>query len=179
MRPKAKTQLSLFETMNKFNTEEKCIAHFERIRWPRGLRCIRCQGKLVFKGKERHLYECPDCRYKYSVTTGTIFHDSHLPPTEWFIAIYLICSAKKGIWAKQLQGEFETSYKTAWYMAHRIRLAMQEDGEFARKFSGIVEVDETCVGGKGIGRRGRGHENKSPVVGMRERTLDRVLSECF
>lgn len=186
MKPQTKTIPSLFETLNKFDTEEKCIAHFETIRWPRGLRCPRCNGKRVFKfdaegktGKERHLYECPDCRYQYSVTTGTIFHDSHLPLTKWFIAIYLICSSKKGISAKQLQRDLDVSYKTAWYMAHRIRLAMQEDVRFAKKFSGVVEVDETYIGGKGRGRRGRGHENKIPVVGMRERTSGHIRMKAL
>ena len=149
-------QLSIFEVVKKFNTEEKCIKHLERIRWPHGLECIQCKGKRVFKyqtagktGKMRKLYECVDCRYQFSVTVGTIFHDSHMPLTKWVLAIYMICSAKKGISALQLQRELEIgSYRTAWFMAHRIRLAMQEDAEFCQKFSGIVEVDETYIGGK-------------------------------
>ena len=176
-----RTQPSIFEHMKRFNTEERCIAHFERIRWPRALRCIRCKGKRIHRleaegktGKERYLYWCADCRYQYSVTTGTVFHDSHLPLTKWFLAIYLICSAKKGVSAKQLQRELDTSYKTAWYMAHRIRLAMQEDDGFCRKFSGIVEADETYIGGKGQSPRGRSTARKVPVVGIRERTSGRV-----
>jgi transposase-like protein len=186
MRPKTKTQPSIFEIMKRFNTDEKCAKYFEKIRWPHGLRCIRCKGERVFAfdthgktGKDRHLYECVDCRYQYSVTTGTIFHDSHLPLTKWFIAIYLICSAKKGVSAKQLQRELETSYKTAWYMAHRIRLAMQEDADFCQKFSGIVEVDETYIGGKAKGPRGRGAANKIPVVGMRERTSGKIRMKAI
>jgi len=176
-----KKQPSIFEHLKQFATEEKCIAHFERIRWPCGLRCIRCKGKRVFKfetegktGKERHLYECVDCRYQYSVTTGTIFHDSHLPLTKWFLAIYLICSAKKGVSAKQLQRELDTCYKTAWYMAHRIRLAMQEDPRFCRKFSGIVEAGETYVCGKGESPRGRSTARKFRVLRIRERTSGRI-----
>ncbi|MCI0724284.1 MAG: IS1595 family transposase [Acidobacteria bacterium] len=178
-------QPSIFEHLRQFDSEEKCIAHFERIRWPRGLRCIRCKGKRVFKfetegktGKERHLYECVDCRYQFSVTTGTIFHDSHLPLTKWFLAIYMICSAKKGVSAKQLQRELDTSYKTAWYMAHRIRLAMQEDAQFCRKFSGVVVADETYIGGKGQSPRGRSTARKIPVLGIRERTSGRVLMKA-
>jgi transposase-like protein len=174
-------QPSIFEIFNKFNTEEKCIKHLERIRWPEGLRCIRCKSERVmsFKaegktGKERHLYECVDCRYQYSVTVGTIFHDSHLPLTKWFLAIYMICSAKKGVSAKQLQRELQTSYKTAWYMAHRIRLAMQQDDDFCEKFSGVCEVDETYIGGKRKGPRGRGAANKVPVIGIREKTSGKV-----
>ena len=176
-----KTQISLFEHLKDFGSEAKCIKHFEKIRWPHGLACISCGSVRVFKfntkgktGKERYLYECVDCRYQFSVTTGTIFHDSHLPLTKWFLAIYLICSSKKGVSAKQLERELSVGYKTAWYMAHRIRLAMQEDQNFCQKFSGVCEVDETYVGGKAKGRRGRGASNKTPVVGIKERTSGKV-----
>jgi len=177
-----KTQPSIFEVMKKFNTEKACIAHFERIRWPHGVRCVRCNGDRISTfdalgktGKERHIYECMDCNYQFTVTVGTIFHDSHLPLTKWFLAIYLICSAKKGVSAKQLQRELEIgSYKTAWYMAHRIRLAMQEDAEFCQKFSGVLEVDETYVGGKRSGPRGRGAASKVPVVAIKERTTGKI-----
>jgi len=172
---------SLFEILEKFRTEEACIAHLAQIRWPDGVRCLKCLGQRISEfhtkgktGKPRHLYECMDCKYQFSVTTGTVFHDSHLPLTKWFLAIYLICSAKKGIPAKQLQRELAVSYKTAWYMAHRIRLAMQEDSEFCPKFVGIVEVDETYLGGRGTGKRGRGAANKVPVVGMKDRTSGQI-----
>lgn len=178
-------QPSIFEIISRFGSEEKCIAHFEKIRWPDGLHCIRCGGVKVSKfqakgktGKERYLYECGDCRYQYSVTTGTVFHDSHLPLTKWFLAIYLICSAKKGVAAKQLQRELDVTYKTAWYMSHRIRLAMQEDGDFCHKFSGVCEVDETYVGGKGKGKRGRGASNKIPVVGIKNRTSGEIRMQA-
>ena len=180
-----KKQPSIFEIVSKFSTEEQCIAHFEHIRWPNGLRCLRCGSERVMKfdshgktGKVRHLYECVDCRYQYSVTTGSIFHDSHLPLTKWFLAIYWICTAKKGVSAKFLQGQLKTSYETAWYMAHRIRTAMSEDSEFCQKFSGIVEVDETYVGGKGKGPRGRSTASKVPVVAVRERTSGKVRMQA-
>jgi len=177
---------SLFEIVKRFDTEEKCIAHFERIRWPHGLICIRCQSKRVFRyktpgktGKMRHLYQCMDCKYNFSVTAGTVFHDSHLPLTKWFLAIYLICSAKKGVSALQLQRELAIgSYRTSWYMAHRIRLAMQEDEDFCQKFAGICEVDETYIGGKARGPRGRGAANKVPVVAIKERTSGKILMKA-
>lgn len=180
-----KQQPSIFEVFSKFATEERCIAHFERIRWPHGLRCIRCNSERVMKfdalgktDKVRHLYECVDCRYQYSVTTGTIFHDSHTPLTKWFVAIYLICSGKKGISAKELQRQLGVTYKTAWYMAHRVRTAMSEDGEFCEKFAGIVEADETYVGGKRKGQRGRGSANKVPVIAVKERTSGKVRMQA-
>ena len=178
-------QPSLFDIVDKFNTEEKCIAHFERVRWPKELTCPKCNGTRIMKfkadgktGKERSLYECVECHYQYSVTTGTIFHNSHLPLTKWFLAIYLICSSKKGVSAKQLQRQLSTSYETAWYMAHRIRIAMQEDEDFCQKFAGVCEVDETYIGGKGKGRRGRGASNKTPVVAIKERTSGKILMQA-
>lgn len=181
-----KTQPSLFETVSKFNSEEKCIAHFERIRWPHGLRCVKCDGKRVTRmeskgktGKPRHLYWCADCRYQYSVTVGTIFHDAHIPLTKWFLAIYLICSAKKGIPSLQLKKELELgSYESALYMTHRIRIAMRDDPNFCAKFSGIVEVDETYIGGKKSGPRGRAAGSKIPVVAVKERTSGRVRMQA-
>ncbi|MGC4096783.1 MAG: IS1595 family transposase [Nitrospira sp.] len=148
---------SIFEVASRFNSEEQCIKRLERIRWPKGLACLHCQGKRIMTftsegktGKERYLYECIDCRYQYSVTVGTIFHDSHLPLLKWFLAICMICSSPKAIAAAQLQRELEIgSYKTAWYMAHRIRLAMRDDPQFCRRYSGIVEIDERYIGGKG------------------------------
>lgn len=173
---------SIFEVASKFNSEEKCIKHLEHIRWPKGLECPHCQSKRIMTftaegktGKERYLYECIACRYQYSVTVGTIFHDSHLPLIKWFLAIYMICSAKKGIPATQLQRELEIgSYKTAWYMAHRIRLAMHDDPHFCRKYSGIVEIDEAYIGGKGKGPGRPVLSNKIPVVGIKERTSGKI-----
>jgi transposase-like protein len=176
---------SLIEILKKFDTEEKCIEHFERIRWPNGLVCVKCGSSRVMKFKAlgktkkvRHLYECKDCHYQYSVTAGTVFHDSHLPLTKWFLAIYLICSAKKGVSAKHLQRHLSTGYEAAWYMAHRIRLAMQEDEDFCQKFAGICEVDETYIGGRGKGPRGRGAANKIPVVAIKERTSGKILMKA-
>lgn len=172
---------TIFDVINRFNSEEKCISHFEKLRWPEGCECPRCKSKKVFKfqtegktGKTRHLYECVDCKYQYSVTTGTVFHDSHTPLPKWFLAIYLICSSKKGVSAKELQRQLGVTYKTAWYMAHRVRLAMAEDDHFCEKFGGICEVDETYIGGKSTGRRGRGASSKIPVVGIRERTSGKI-----
>jgi transposase-like protein len=178
-------QISLVEFAAKFGTEEACIAHLQAARWPDGVRCVKCNGERISiydtkgkTGKKRHLYECMDCHYQFSVTVGTIFHDSHIGLTKWFIAIRLMVSAKKGISAKQLQRELAVSYETAWYMAHRIRVAMKEG---AMLLTGIVEVDETYIGGKaknrhvskrGTGKgqgKGGGGLGKIPVVGAVQR----------
>lgn len=124
--------------------------------------------------KVRHgLRQCAICKKQFRVTVGTIFEDSHIPLNVWLAAWYLICGAKKGMSALQLKrhlwGDNKGSYKTAWFMAHRIRHAMQ-DKVFTEKLSGVVEVDETYVGGKAIGRGyQRRMENKTPVVTMVER----------
>jgi transposase-like protein len=112
---------------------------------------------------ERHQYQCRSCRYQFSVTAGTIFHDTHLPLWKWFLAVYLIIESKKGISANQLKRTLDVSYKTAWYLCHRIRAALNEVD--AQLLKGIVEVDETFVGGEMEGK-GRGYRgNKAVVVG--------------
>ncbi len=127
--------------------EEDCILFLVRLRWPKVLACIRCGGQRTFeferqgkRGNIRHLYECLDCRYQFSPTTGTIFHNSHLPLTKWFLAIQRICSANKEVAAKQLQRELRVTYETAWNMVRRIRTTMLADDEFRQKFAGIGEI---------------------------------------
>lgn len=171
---------SLLDIVSKFNSEEDCVAKLERIRWPDGLECPRCKSKRISKfttkrktRKPRHLYTCIDCRYQYSVTVGTVFHDSHLPLAKWFLAIHMICSTKNVLSARQLQRELHTSYETAWYMAYRIRLVMQEDPQFCQKFSGLIEVDGHS--GRRSARRGRG----GPYLCTFEKNIqDSELSSC-
>ena len=148
-----KTQPSIFEIMSRFGSEDACIQHFERIRWPHGPHCPRCDSDRISifdakgkTGKDRHIYECMPCNYQFTVTVGTIFHNSHLPLTKWFLAIYMICSAKKGISSKQLQRELSVTYKTAWYMSHRIRLAMHVKGGVNLDHFGGAKVDQLVKG---------------------------------
>jgi transposase-like protein len=109
------------------------------------------------------------------VTTGTIFHDTHLPLWKWFLAVYTIVESKKGVSSNQLKRELGVSYKTAWYLSHRIRNAMAQAREDAEPFDGIVEVDETFLGGKTEGK-GRGYKgNKALVVGVVQRGGEIIL----
>jgi hypothetical protein len=108
--------------------------------------------------EDRHQHQC---RYQFSVTAGTIFHDTHLPLWKWFLAVYLIVESKKGISANQLKRTLGDSYKTAWYLAHRIRDALKE--VVAQLLKGIAEVDETFVGGEVEGK-GRGYKSNTTVV---------------
>ncbi|HWP84171.1 MAG TPA: IS1595 family transposase [Terriglobia bacterium] len=116
------------------STEEKCIAYLERMRWPEGVRCPACGHDSVSRfetkarnGKKRRLYQCLDktCRYQFSPTTGTIFHDSHLPLTKWFSAIALVCESKEPMSINQLRLKLGVQYKTASHLASRIRQAME------------------------------------------------------
>lgn len=153
--------------IEQFGSEDRCRAYLEELRWPDGVVCPRCEGTTISRIVRRNQFDCDDCRYQFSVTAGTLFHDSHLPLWKWFIAVYLIGESKKGIPAKQLQRTLGTSYKTAWYLGHRIREAMGEDDQPLLR--GIVEVDETLIGGQrpGFGAGYKG--NKSVVAGAIER----------
>ena len=158
--------MNLVGVIDQYSDDASCRAYLEELRWPNGVECPRCRGN-VSRIAERNQFDCNSCRYQFSVTAGTLFHDSHLPLRKWFLAIYLICESKKGISAKQLQRMLSVSYKTAWYLSHRIRDAMGDDDQ--PLLNGIVEVDETYIGGK---RRhvGRGYTgNKAVVVGAVER----------
>jgi transposase-like protein len=147
------------------------------MRWPSGVCCIKCgslkTARLELRGKRRktnrRVYQCLErpCRHQFTATTGTILHDSHLPLRKWFLALAIICDAKKGLSANQLKRHLKVNYRTAWYLCHRIRKAMEEalDG----KMKGIVEVDETYIGGKYDRRRKRAPWEKTGVVGLAQR----------
>ena len=117
--------------------------------------------------RERGQWHCIGCDYHFSVKSGTILHDSHLPLRKWFAAIYLLCQSKKGMSAHQLHRTLGVSYKTAWYLCHRIREAMGNDPLTGPTLVGIIEVDETMVGGKRRGDNWR--DNKHWVAGAIER----------
>ena len=162
-----RADVDILTLAERFHSDDKCRAYLEALRWPEGVRCPRCQSDKVSRIWERSQYDCDSCRYQFSVTAGTIFHDSHLPLTKWFIAIYLMGESKKSMSANQIKRTLRISYKTAWYLCHRIRAAVKDANPTLLK--GIVEVDETWVGGvkRGFGRAYTG--NKALVVGATER----------
>jgi len=160
--------MNLVDVNTLFPTDEKCREFLTRLRWPEGVRCPRCNMDAVELETEKTLYYCRQCDYQFSVTVGTIFNDSHLPLTKWFIATLLLCEAKKGMSACQIQRTLGISYKTAWYLCHRIRAAMAECDK--PMLSGEIEMDETYVGGKGKTRKEcGGGTKKRPVIGIRQR----------
>lgn len=162
-------------------TEDEARKFIEAIRWPNGPICPHCgnvEGNYPLNGKSTRpgLWKCgvPICRKQFSVTVGTIFERSHIPLRDWVYAFSRMVASKKGISAHQLHREIGVSYKTGWFMCHRIRHALKVDFTNVKKLSGTVEVDETYVGGKprkGTGKknkRGRGTK-KTPVMVLVER----------
>ena len=168
--------IDLPSLIEKFRSEDACHAYLERLRWPDGVRCPRCDSDKISRIKKRRQFDCDECRYQFSVRVGTIFHDSHLPLWKWFLATYLVCESKKGISSNQLKRMLGVAYQTAWYLTHRIRAAMKEEHE-SPSLSGVVEVDETYMGGKlkGVGRGGY-HGKKEIVIGAVQRGGDVRLS---
>jgi transposase-like protein len=169
--------MNLIDVGQEFGTDEKCLEYLEGLRWPNGVVCLECGGAKISRitrrkkgdNKRTKLYQCldPKCKAQFSATAGTIFADSHLSLSKWFLAVGLMCNAKKGLSAKQMERDLGVSYRTAWYLCHRIRKAMEE-GELP-KFTGVVETDETYVGGRYDPRRKRGPWEKQAVMGFAER----------
>ncbi len=165
--------MDLIKLMDEFHSEEKCREVLAQLRWPGGVACIRCGSLHIRHTVSRNQYDCGSCGYQFSVTAGTMLHDSHLPLKKWFLAVYLMCESKKGISALQLKRTLGVAYRTAWYLCHRIRAAMEE--AYPMPLKGIVEIDETFVGGKVKGK-GRGYKgNKAIVVGAVQRQGKVVL----
>jgi len=158
--------------MTRFSTEDRCRELLRRLRWPSGVECPRCKMPAVELETDKELFYCKDCDYQFTVTAGSIFNDSHLPLTKWFMATLLLCEAKKGMSACQIQRTLGLgSYKTAWYLCHRIRAAMVESQK--PMLSGKVEMDETYVGGKNWWQgKGARLDNKEIVIGLRQRGGD-------
>jgi transposase-like protein len=165
-----------------FHDDDKAREYLESVRWPNGPVCPHCgstgdhyrlEGKGGEKGKKarKGLLKCQDCREQFSVTVGTVFERSKIPLSKWLMAAYLMCSSKKGISAHQLHRTLGVTYKTAWFLAHRIRFAMADFGKSGPMGSGggTVEVDETYLGKtEGLGK-GPFLSKKQKVVSLVER----------
>ena len=118
----------------------------EDLRWPNGLACLRCGGMTISHIRKRGQLECDSCRYQFSVRVGTVLQDSKLPLSKWFLGTFLIIEAKKGVSSNQIKRMFGISYRSAWFLSHRIRAAMGQVAQ--RQLRGVIEADETFVGGK-------------------------------
>jgi len=149
----------------QFPTDEACLAHIFNQRFPDGCKCLKCGKDAFHPIKNRRSYAC-SCGYQVYPTEGTIFHKSSTSLVLWFYAIFLMAQSKNGVSAKELERHLGVTYKTAWRMAKQIRKLMSDNAE---PFDGEVEADETYVGGKRRGKRGRGAAGKTPVFGAVER----------
>jgi len=172
-----KNEITLDKLASYFNDDNSARELLEKLRWPDGPICPHCGSResyrLVAKPNSKTpvrigVLKCKKCRKQYTVTVGTIFEDSHIPIHKWLLAISLLCSSKKGMSAHQLHRMLGVTYKSAWFMAHRIRYAMSQS-PLAEKLQGVIEADETYIGGKSHGKRGRGATNKTPVFALVER----------
>ncbi len=153
---------TLAEFDRELATEEACAWYLFQMRWPDGFVCPRCGGTKAWTTK-RVLFMCAGCQYQLSVKAGTIFEGSRLPLTKWFRAIWWVISQKNGASAKGMQRILGLgSYETAWTWLHKLRRAMVRPGR--DRLAGVVEVDETYIGGEKAGKRGRGAEGKALVL---------------
>lgn len=159
-----------------FQDAEKAREFLEATRWPDGPVCPHCGSienihKLAGKAHRPGLYQCNACEGQFSVTVGTLFERSKIPLNKWLLATHLLCASKKGISSHQLHRMLGVTYKTAWFMTHRIRESMRE-GKFSGPLGGqnkVVEIDETYVGGKAGNRKSRKVAPKEAVVALVER----------
>jgi transposase-like protein len=177
-KPAAK-DLTLIQLFDRFDTDEKARKHLEGVLWKNGVVCPKCKCNDQTKfsdiaanpaAKTRAgLRWCANCKDKFTVTIGTVFEDSKIPLRKWLIAWYMLCSSKKGISSLQLQRNLELgSYRTALFMAHRIRHALKENG-YADKLDGTIEADECFLGGVTKGKGTGYHGHKVPVMAMVQR----------
>ncbi len=178
--------LNLSTLAKQYSDEDAAREFLEAKRWPNGVICPHCKAQGAYKltakeGSKRPVrkgvWKCKECRKQFTVKVGTIFEDTHIPLSKWLLAIHLLSASKKGHSAHQIHRMLKVTYKSAWFMMHRIRYAMAQE-PMASKLSGIVEVDETYVGGKSKNMhasvrkekiQGRGAVGKSPVVTLVER----------
>ncbi len=160
--------VNLIEFQQQFGTEQKCIDFLSKSRWGNSPVCPHCKTDGAYKFKSGRLFKCRKCRQQFTVRIGTIFEDSRLPLQKWFLAIYLLTSMKRGVPSTQIAKYLGITQKSAWFMLQRIRWAVTQES-FNAPLKNIVEADETYVGGKRRGTRGRGAKGKTAVFGVIQR----------
>lgn len=194
-------KITISHLAKHYSDEGVAYEFMEKLRWPNGPVCPRCGHERAYflkphadrytrtgHASQRRLWKCARCRNQFSVLIGTVFEDSRIPLSKWLLGMHMMCSNKNGVAARELARTLEITVKSAWFMAHRLRYALEHPsvmGKMTDKLDGIVEADETYVGGKLKGH-GKGFhvENKTPVLTLverggeaRSRVLDRVTGE--
>jgi transposase-like protein len=169
----SRSTISTFQLFAAFPDEETARQYLEGRLWADGVKCPECKGKERITKRKDGYYRCNPCKMDFTVRTGTIFERSHVPLHKWVYAMYLVVTSRKGISSLQLAKEIGVTQKSAWFMLQRLREACSQNSD---KLRGIVEIDETFIGGLEINkhekdkrRLGRGSVGKAPVLGMRER----------
>lgn len=194
MKDSHKLPRTLQEAIQYFSDQQTCLDLVAQLRWPDGPVCPRCASKEYRFIKTRSLWECKGCKKQYSVKVGTIFEDSPIKLDKWLCALWMLVNCKNGISSYEVGRALGVTQKTAWFMMHRLRLALH-CGSFDKKLNGPVEADETYIGGlarnmhwkkrealKSTGEKGKGRFGKAVVMGMLERNGEvraKVLEGAF
>jgi transposase-like protein/IS1 family transposase len=173
---KVKSFKTLADLCNTFSDNQVTLDHFKSIRWQNGQFCPHCGHDKIYTLKNNR-YKCAQCRLPFSILVGTIFENTKLPLRVWFGAIWLLTNHPKGVASTTLARDLGITQKSAWFVLHRLRYAARTKS-FNKPLTGIVEVDETYVGGKDKNRhwnKKKGHhDNKTPIMGAVQRTGDVV-----
>lgn len=180
--------MDIVSIFNKFKTQKQAIKFLEKTRWGKEIKCTYCGSDRITKRKGDRYHHCGACNKSFSVTVGTIFHDTKLPIQKWFLAISIISNAKKRVSSLQLARDLDVNQKTARRMQMQIREAMNNEKQ-RQLFTGIIECDECYIGGKknkgdkkksdddnDINKRGRGTD-KQGVIGIVERESGKLLQK--
>src|SRR5271156_3398606 len=173
--------LSMVEFMRRYGTERRCEQALQAARWPQGYRCPACgdSHSSQFAHEGRHYWQCSRCQYQTTLIAGTIFENTKLPLTTWFLAMHLLTQSKNNVAALELKRQLGISYPSAWRLKHKLMQVMA-DREQGLVLTGRIEVDDAYLGGERPGTRGRGSENKVPFVAAVQTTADgKPQKVCF
>lgn len=163
------SKLTIRDFFKRFPDDEACLTHIMEVRYGMRHECRACGHEATFhRMSDRRAYACSRCGDHVYPTAGTIFHDTRTPLQLWFYAIYLFVTTRHGVSGKELERQLGVTYKTAWRMGQQIRKLMSKADEFSM-LQGHIELDEAYVGGRRKGKRGRGAEGKTIIMGLKQR----------